>query len=147
MKNFIRCITMMLALGTTLGGFVGYAYKDKITDSVNRVAEAATHERIVVINKENHHTLGMGILKSNDAEEINLTFDEAEKRSTLIDGYFNEKEVEYIYGLLDSGEIVHFRMVDEEGVDWLVSCFTVEGVEWSIRDAQRQGDRLVISYD
>ena len=145
MKNFIKAIMVMLVLGMALGTFVGVSYKDQITDSVNRVAELATKREIVVINKENH-ALGMGILKSNDEEEINLTTSE-EKRSTLIEEYFNEKEVEYIYGLLDDGEIVHFRMVDEEGVDWLVSCFTVEGVEWSIRDAQRQEDRLVISYD
>jgi hypothetical protein len=144
MKNFIKTIIMMVVLGMALGGFVGYAYKDQITDSVNRVAELR-HERVVVINKENH-ALGMGIIKSNEDTEINLTTSE-EARSTLIEEYFNEKEIEYIYGLLDDGEIVHFRMVDEEGVDWLVSCFTVEGVEWSIRDAQQQGDRLVISYD
>lgn len=146
MKNFIKAIIMMLVLGTALGGFVGYSYKDQITNSVNRVAELATHERIVVINKENH-TLGMGILKSNDGEEINLTTSE-EARSTLVEEYFNGKEVEYIYGLLDNGEIVHFYAMDKNGsIDWLVSCSTISGVEWSIRDARQTNTRLVVRYD
>ena len=144
MKNFIKAVIMMVVLGMALGGFVGYAYKDQITDSVNRVAELR-HERVVVINKENH-TLGMGILKSNDAEEINLTTSE-EERSTLVEEYFNEKEVEYIYGLLDNEERVYFRMVDEDGVDWLVGCGSIRGIEWSIRVAQERNEQLVIRYD
>lgn len=145
MKKFIKAVIMMVVLGMALGGFVGYAYKDQITDSVNRVAELR-HERVVVINKENH-ALGMGILKSNDEEEINLAISE-ETRSTLIEEYFNEKEIEYIYGLLDNGEIVHFYAMDEKGsIDCLVSCWTTEGVEWSIRDAQQNDRKLVVSYD
>lgn len=145
MKKFINAVIMMVVLGMALGGFVGYAYKDQITDSVNRVAELR-HERVVVINKENH-ALGMGILKSNDGEEINLTTSE-EARSTLVEEYFNEKEVEYIYGLLDNGEIVHFYAMDKNGsIDWLVSCSTISGVEWSIRDARQTDTRLVVRYD
>jgi hypothetical protein len=125
---------MMVVLGVALGTFVGYAYKDNIADFVNRVAELATHEEIVVIHKD---TTG----------HIDLTFDEAE-RSTLIEEYFNEKEVEYIYGMLDNEEIVNFYTMGKDGsVDWLVSCYTEQGVEWSIRDAQQNGDRLVVSYD
>ena len=134
MKNFIRCITMMVVLGVALGTFVGYAYKDQITDSVNRVAELAKKEETVVIHKD---TTG----------HIDLTFNEAE-RSTIIEQYFNDKEVEYIYGMLDNDEIVHFYTMDKDGsIDWLVSCYTLQGVEWSIRDAQQNGDRLVVSYD
>lgn len=134
MKNFIKAIVMMVVLGIALGGFVGYAYKDEITDSVNRVAEWAKKEETVVIHKD---TTG----------NINLTFSEVE-RSTLIEEYFNEDEVEYIYDKLDNEEIVNFYTIKKDGsIDWLVSCYTEQGVEWSIRDAQQDNTRLIVSYD